>query len=314
MRRQSVERCRGVAGIGRSVHEGERRGREIGQRTKNRPGVRSHAHRVEHVFRGDAGGENVGLHQGGTGARMRKEIAAKKSLGIFLEDEARFPAMGHMRRVAPANALAAEIDRLAIVQCSRRAIGEIVKRDLAARSPMHDRRAWCYRQPLVHAAAFVRLHMAETDPAQSLQRQHGRDGFGHRREHASRAAMEQHRFVGQEQKLVEREAGGCCHFRHEGGEPINAVRDFMRFCLQERLLELWRVCSRVCDLRLSVKLVHGIQIDSHMALHTSAGGAVVAGVTGFLLAWLRTRSGSLVLPILAHNATNVVLESVPLLF
>lgn len=74
------------------------------------------------------------------------------------------------------------------------------------------------------------------------------------------------------------------------------------------------MCSRVCDLRLSVKLVHGIQIDSHMALHTSAGGAVVAGVTGFLLAWLRTRSGSLVLPILAHNATNVVLESVPLLF
>ncbi|MGD0189786.1 MAG: CPBP family glutamic-type intramembrane protease [Rhizomicrobium sp.] len=60
-------------------------------------------------------------------------------------------------------------------------------------------------------------------------------------------------------------------------------------------------------------LVHGIQFDSHMALHVSLGGAAVAGFTGFLLAWLRSQTGSLVLPVIAHNATNVILESVPLL-
>jgi len=60
-------------------------------------------------------------------------------------------------------------------------------------------------------------------------------------------------------------------------------------------------------------LLHGAQFDSKLVLHTSVLAGLVPGLTGFLLAWLRVRTKSLVFPVLLHNATNVILEAVPLL-
>jgi hypothetical protein len=60
-------------------------------------------------------------------------------------------------------------------------------------------------------------------------------------------------------------------------------------------------------------LVHGVGFDNHFKMQLSVVGGLTAGLTGFLLAWLRTRTKSLVFPILLHNATNVILETVPLM-
>jgi len=66
-------------------------------------------------------------------------------------------------------------------------------------------------------------------------------------------------------------------------------------------------------LTLVFALVHGIQFDKTLALHTDGMNALMAGVTGFALVWLRLRTKSLVLPVVLHNATNVILETVPLM-
>ena len=59
--------------------------------------------------------------------------------------------------------------------------------------------------------------------------------------------------------------------------------------------------------------VHGVQFDSKLVLHTALDNGIFAAVTGLVLVWIRARTKSLVFPILTHNATNLVLESVPLL-
>jgi hypothetical protein len=60
-------------------------------------------------------------------------------------------------------------------------------------------------------------------------------------------------------------------------------------------------------------LVHGIHFDKTLAVQTDWLNALMAGVTGFALVWLRLRTQSLVLPVVLHNATNVILETVPLM-
>jgi hypothetical protein len=66
-------------------------------------------------------------------------------------------------------------------------------------------------------------------------------------------------------------------------------------------------------LTLAFALVHGMQFDKTLTIHTDWLNAVMAGVTGFALVWLRLRTKSLVLPVVLHNATNVILETVPLI-
>jgi len=60
-------------------------------------------------------------------------------------------------------------------------------------------------------------------------------------------------------------------------------------------------------------LIHALQFDSHIVLHTEWIGGAFAAVTGLALVWIRARSKSLVFPVLVHNATNLILESVPLM-
>jgi membrane protease YdiL (CAAX protease family) len=66
-------------------------------------------------------------------------------------------------------------------------------------------------------------------------------------------------------------------------------------------------------LTLVFALVHGLHFGKDLAMQTSWLGALMAGVTGFALVWLRLRTKSLALPVVLHNATNVILETVPLM-
>ena len=58
-------------------------------------------------------------------------------------------------------------------------------------------------------------------------------------------------------------------------------------------------------------LGHGLTFDENLVLHTSLVFGVFTGLIGFFLAWLRLRTKSLVLPVLAHNAINLVIVAVP---
>ncbi len=58
--------------------------------------------------------------------------------------------------------------------------------------------------------------------------------------------------------------------------------------------------------------VHSVQFDSKLVLHTALDNGVFAAVTGLVLVWIRARTKSLVFPILTHNSTNLILESIPL--
>jgi len=66
-------------------------------------------------------------------------------------------------------------------------------------------------------------------------------------------------------------------------------------------------------LTLVFALVHGLHFDKTLAVQTDGMNALMAGLTGFALVWLRLRTKSLVLPVVLHNATNVILETVPLM-
>ncbi|HEX2589902.1 MAG TPA: CPBP family intramembrane glutamic endopeptidase [Rhizomicrobium sp.] len=60
-------------------------------------------------------------------------------------------------------------------------------------------------------------------------------------------------------------------------------------------------------------LIHGVAIGDDLSLHFAFDSMLFASGTGFLLCWLRTRTGSLVLPVIVHNATNAIMQTVPLL-
>jgi uncharacterized protein len=53
-------------------------------------------------------------------------------------------------------------------------------------------------------------------------------------------------------------------------------------------------------------LVHGIVIGDDLQLHTSLFSGIYAALVGFVLVWLRLRTGSIVVPVIFHNAINVV--------
>ncbi|MBU6296927.1 MAG: CPBP family intramembrane metalloprotease, partial [Alphaproteobacteria bacterium] len=56
---------------------------------------------------------------------------------------------------------------------------------------------------------------------------------------------------------------------------------------------------------------HGIALDHALALHWDIVNGLSAAAIGLFLAWLRLRTKSLVLPIVAHNAINLIFFCVP---
>ncbi len=61
-------------------------------------------------------------------------------------------------------------------------------------------------------------------------------------------------------------------------------------------------------------LLHGIGFDKSLHLQVSMFTIAMTGFIGFILAWLRARTGSLALPVIVHNLTNLILECVPKVF
>jgi hypothetical protein len=65
------------------------------------------------------------------------------------------------------------------------------------------------------------------EPSQAFRRQQARHCRVDQREHAAMPAMEQQRFLTQQQELVERETGRRGDFRHKCGQSVDACRDFV---------------------------------------------------------------------------------------
>lgn len=61
-------------------------------------------------------------------------------------------------------------------------------------------------------------------------------------------------------------------------------------------------------------LVHAVRIDAHLHAQLFIMQGVFAGVIGFVLVWIRARTQSLALPILTHNAFNLLNYVVPAIF
>jgi hypothetical protein len=62
---------------------------------------------------------------------------------------------------------------------------------------------------------------------------------------------------------------------------------------------------------LAFGLLHGMGFDRQFHLQVSFVTIAVTGTIGFVLAWLKIRTQSLVVPIAVHNITNLVFEGVP---
>ena len=58
---------------------------------------------------------------------LGEQVTAEKRPGRLLEDQARLPPVRHVRRIAPADALAAEIEDLPVSQGAGRPIGQVIE-------------------------------------------------------------------------------------------------------------------------------------------------------------------------------------------
>jgi hypothetical protein len=65
--------------------------------------------------------------------------------------------------------------------------------------------------------------MAESDPAQLLDRDEPPDRLRQRRKHLAQPAVKQHRFVGADEEVIEGEAGGRRDLGNVHREAIDAV-------------------------------------------------------------------------------------------
>lgn len=59
-------------------------------------------------------------------------------------------------------------------------------------------------------------------------------------------------------------------------------------------------------------LWHGLDVDAHFKMSLEIAPMVIPTVGGFVLAWCRERSGSIILPILAHSGMNEIANLVAL--
>ena len=57
-------------------------------------------------------------------------------------------------------------------------------------------------------------------------------------------------------------------------------------------------------------LLHGVVLLDDGLISISIGAAISTGFTGFILTWMRERTGSLIVPMLFHNVFNVAMAFV----
>jgi hypothetical protein len=130
-------------------------------------------------------------------------------------------------RVDVAHGLAAEVDPLAVREPAGRPVGEVADADVDRDRSVRDLGVRACLEPQVHRAAFVRLDMAEADPAQPLGRDEPGDLAEHRGEQPAVAGVEEQGLVAEQQILVEREAGRGRDLRDIGGNPEDSVGDLV---------------------------------------------------------------------------------------
>jgi hypothetical protein len=82
-------------------------------------------------------------------------------------------------------------------------------------------------KPLVHRTTFIGLEVTKTEPAQSLERDNLCDRFRDQRKHLPQPAVEEQRFIANDQKVIEREPGPACALRQENRHAMNSCRDFV---------------------------------------------------------------------------------------
>src|SRR5262245_3414731 len=102
--------------------------------------------------------------------------------------------------------MAANFERLIIAERARRPVGEVIHRHRRANETANSLRLRRNPEPFVQGPTFVRLEVAESDPAQLRWSDDGRDSFKRGGEHLLEPCMHQERLVIFYEELVELDA------------------------------------------------------------------------------------------------------------
>src|SRR5262249_3126627 len=121
--------------------------------------------------------------------------------------------------------MTANFERLIIAESARRSVGEIIHHHHRANETANGLRVRRDPKPFVQGPTFVRLEVAEPDPAQLRWSDDGRDSFKRGGEHFLEPRMHQERLVIFYEKLVELYAiRGMKH-----GDSVHIWGDFGHF-------------------------------------------------------------------------------------
>jgi hypothetical protein len=109
-------------------------------------------------------------------------------------------------RIDVPNALATQVDNVAVGQFARRPVAQVIERDHAADRPVRHLGTRGGGEEFVHRATLIGFHMSEGDPAQPLDGNDAGDRLRNQGKHAPGAGMEEQRLVGIDEELIERKA------------------------------------------------------------------------------------------------------------
>src|SRR5206468_1541990 len=140
-------------------------------------------------------------------AVLLQEIRAEERALGRLEEEARVPAVGHVRRAAVAPAVPPRHDDLAVRERPRRPVGDVVHADDGTHDAARRLGPRREREPVVQRAAFVGFEVAEADPTDTCGIDDPRHRRAHHRERLAEPGVEEERLVVTDEELVEREVG-----------------------------------------------------------------------------------------------------------
>ncbi len=178
-------------------------------------------------------------------AHVGEEIAGEQRAGGLLVEQARVPAVRHVRGVEAAHAAAAQVEDLVVGERARGPRRLIVEPDRAADGPVGDGGRRRGVEPFREGSALVGLDVAEGDPAQPAQvhdaGRGGRDG----RVEGALAAVEEQGLVRVDQELVEGEALRT-HRGQKGREPVDPLGNLVDTCLHRVFLRI-AYCSGLAE-------------------------------------------------------------------
>jgi hypothetical protein len=160
---------------------------------------------MENRFGIERGRDYVPVGKRRTIAGMGEQIAAEERLGRFFEQKPCLPIMRNVRSIDVPNALATEIDDLAIGQLAGRSITQIIERNQATKRTVRDLGSRRGSEKFVHRPALVRLHVPKRNPPDSRERNDARYCFGYEWKHSPWTRVKEQRLLGVNKELIERE-------------------------------------------------------------------------------------------------------------